>query len=225
MDNLEIEKLFYADKNYSEVKERLKNSFDHRSFNLLGKLELWQGNTNEAFAYFNKSQNIFGCAYCKFLSGNLKEAAVLLNLINNSSSAVNWLLCLINVLENKYEVHPTYFQIRNFYEQDLSMLFFYNKKSYIEKIIKENSYFERYNREIYKYSARVLLNNNNIIAAEIYLKKSLNIFYKDPETHYMLGELYLTRNEIQKAKQEFMKSEEVNGGYAPAKNKLIKLIV
>lgn len=215
-----IEKLFYVDKKYSEIKELYKNHSEFRSFNILGKIELYNGNLKEAYKYFNKSQFLYGCCYCKFLMEDINEAKILLGLIKDSSSAANWLLCLINLLEDDYSEIPTYFQIRNFYEQDLNMLFQYNKTSFINKIIKQNQYFEYFNREIYKYSARVLLNNNQLELSKQFLHKSLDIFFKDPETHYMLGEIHQKQKNPILAKKEYTLSNEVNGGYLPAVKKL-----
>ena len=218
-----IEKLFYIDKNYSGIRNLLKSSKEIRSFNILGKIELYRGNVKEAYNYFNKAQNIYGYCYCNFLTGKINEAKTILNLVKESSPAVNWLICIINLIENNYNQTPTYFQIRNYYEQDLNMLFFYNKTEYIKKLLLENSYLEYFNREVYKYSGRVLLNNDRCEEAKQYLKKSLDIFYKDPETHYMLGELYEKERNFNLAQKAYKIANEVNKGYFPAINKLKEL--
>lgn len=220
MQKSEIENLFYIQKNYSKIKELLKNSHESWSFNMLGKISLTENNIIEAFNYFNNAGNIQACGYCKFLTGNTEEAEIILSLIKDSSPFVNWLLYLISILKgNKYK-YPTYFQIRNFYEQDLDMLIKLKQYGIAEKILEHNSSFERFNKEIYKYSARVLLNNKKINAALLYLKKSIDICYNDPETHYILGELYLMQNNKILAEQEFKKSNEVNSGYLPAIKRL-----
>ncbi len=181
------------------------------------------GRIEEAFNIFKDSGSVLGQAYCYFLSGNLNQAKILLNLIKDSYSAVKWLICLISIIEDKKIESTTYFQIRNFYEQDLEMLFLYNQQDYIKKVIQKNSYLENYNKEIYKYSARVLKNNKqNEIALKL-LKKSLDIFYKDPETHYLLGEIYEEQKDYNSAKKEYIKANEATGDYLPAKNKLKKL--
>ncbi len=208
-------------KYYSGTKEF--SDSDIRSFSMLGKINLWNGNLKEAYDYFNKIQSIFGCAYCKFLNCETGEAKILLNLVKDSSSAVNWLLFLISIIEDNISENPTYFQIRNFYEQDLEMIFRYKKIEYAQKIIVSNPYLENFNKEIYKYSARVLYNNNYLTEAEKLLKKSLDIFFNDPETHFMLGEIYLKNKEILKAKSEYKKAVEVTGEYFPAKNKLLTI--
>ena len=67
------------------------------------------------------------------------------------------------------------------------------------------------------------MNNNKIKEAKQYLKKSLDIFYKDPETHYMLGELYEKEGDFNLAKKAYKLANVVNNGYYPAVNKLKKI--
>ena len=158
------------------------------------------------------------------LNDKISDAKILLNLVRNSSPCINWLLALINIIEGKEEIYPSYFQIRNFYEQDLELLFLYKKERYIKTIIDNQEYFEYFNREIYKYTGRVLLNNNVIDKAEELFLKSLDIYYNDPETHFSLGELYLKKQNKEIAIKEFKLSSEVNGNYLPAVNMLKDLL-
>lgn len=192
---------------------------------MLGKIYLQEGSINTALNFFSKTNNIENCAYCHFLKGNLKEAKIMLLLIKDSSPFVNWLLFLIDLFEDKKTIYPSYFQIRNFFEQDLEMLFVTKQYSLIEKLINKISYLEHFNKEIYKFSARVLLNNKLYDTALGLLKKSSDIFYKDPETHYMLGEIYLKTNNLQESIKEFKIADDVNKGYLPAIKRLKELIV
>lgn len=220
MNKIEIQKIFYQEKNYSKIKELLKDCSDSWSFNMLARIAILEKSPELAFEYFNKTGNVYGCAYTKFLQGDLEEARILSTLVKNSSPAADWLFSLISIIQNEYMVEPTYFQIRNFYEQDLEMLFLYNQAEIIEEIIRKNTFLENFNKEIYKYSARVLYNNRYYEQAKILLKKSLDIFYKDPETHFLLGEIYNISGETEKAKNSYKKAVEANGEYAPAAEKL-----
>ena len=220
MNKREIIEIYYKEKNYSKIKELLKNSTESWSFNMLGKIALEEIEPEKAFEYFNRAENISGCAYCKFLQGNIEEARIFATLIRNSSPIADWILSIICVLSNDLSKTPSYFQIRNFYEQDLEMLFKYRQYKLVDEIIKRNTYLEIYNREIYKYSARVLFNNKYYEQAKSLLLKSLGIWYKDPETHFILGEIYEKEGNIEQAKNYFKKSIEANGEYAPATRKL-----
>lgn len=223
MNQKEVLELLYIRKDYSEIKELLKNSSDFRSFNILGKISLWNKDLENAYYYFNKAQSVLGCCYCHILNDKISEAQVLLNLVRNSSPCINWLISLTNILDGKEDIFPSYFQIRNFYEQDLELFFQYNKEKYIKTIISKQDFLEYFNREIFKYTGRVLLNNNLLDKSEELLLKSLDIYYNDPETHFLLGEIYLNTDK-EKAVKEFKLSSEVNGNYLPAVNKLKDLL-
>lgn len=192
---------------------------------MLGKINLWIGNIQEAYEYFNKAQSILGCCYCHIINENLEEAKILINLVKESSPNIKWLLGLIDILEDKEEIYLSYFEIRNFYEQDLELFFQYKKYGYIDKITKKLKLLEYFNREIYKYTARVFFNNEMFDTAESLLKKSLDIFYNDPETHYLLGEIYNLKGNRNLAIKEFQTSTDVNNGYQPAIKRLKDLMI
>lgn len=187
--------------------------------NNAGKKALKEKDTVIAYDYFKAAGNINACAYCKILEEDLKSAEIMLNLVKDSSPFGNWLIFLIALIEDKYEP-TTYFRIRNFYEQDLEMLFYFERKKYIKKIIDKNPYIEKFNREIYKYTARVLLNNEIYDIAEKMLLKSCEICYNDPETHYMKGEIELRNGNTEAAVKEFQISADITGNYKPALEKL-----
>ena len=220
MNKEEILQLFYKNKDYSKIKELLKNSNESWSFNMLGDIAIIDIEPEKAFEYYNKAENIFGCAYCKFLEGELEEALIFATLIRNSSPAADWLYSIINILQNNLTYFPTYFQIRNFYEQDLEMLYKYKQQKIVDKLLTVIPLLENINREIYKYSARVLYNNKYNEQAKCLLLKSLDIWYKDPETHYILGEIYEQEKDLDKAIKSYQKSNEATGEYAPAIRKL-----
>lgn len=199
----------FFDENYLKIKE----------FNNAGKKFLNQKSPELAYEFFKKAGNINACAYCKMLEGDIKSAEFILNLAKDSSPFGNWLLFIIALIQNKYP-KTTYFQVRNFYEQDLEMLFLYERTDFIKNLTDKNAYIEKFNREIYKYTARVLLNNNIYDQAEEMLKKSCEICYNDPETHYMKGEIELQKGNKEAAIKEFKISADITGDYKPATEKL-----
>ena len=84
-------------------------------------------------------------------------------------------------------------------------------------------YLSRYNKEVYKFTARVLMDNGASLRAVSYLKKSIDVYYYDPEVHFMLGEAYLKTGSIEDARKEYKISNNVSGGYFPAVQKLKQL--
>ncbi len=223
MSDRKLEELLYIKKDYSEIKELLKFKTDSRSFNMLGQIYLNTTELDKAYEYFKKANNIQNCAYIKFLKGDLETALVLLNNIKDESSFINWLINIINIIKDT-ESYPTYFQIRNFYEQDLDMLFRNKQNNLIYKIINKTKYLSKYNMEIYKYIGRVLYNNQYYEESKNHIKKSIEICYKDPESHFLLGEIYIKINKKDEAINEFRKAIEVNEKYLPAEDRLKDLL-
>lgn len=212
----EIINLLYKEKNYSKIKEILKENSDSWSFNILGKIALQEKQIEKAQKFFDLSGNFLGIAYTHFYKNEIKKAFEISNKIKNNSSASHWLNTICALLLSDENELPSYMQIRNFYEQDLEMAFMYGNKDLIEKILKLVGNLQSINGEVYKFSGRVLLNNNEDFFAEIYLKRSLNIFYGDPETHYLLGEIYEKQGFIEKAITSYQKATQSNRDYYPA---------
>lgn len=185
---------------------------------------LEQYNLEQAYNFFLNTNNLFGCAYCLFMKRKLDDAKILLISIRGLNSYVNWLLCLISIIKDDIKQKPTYFQIRNFYECDMNLLLRYKNYDFANKIIAQTDYFARFNQEIYKYNARICIDNELFKQAVTYLQKSNDIYYNDPESHFMLGEAYLGLNKQESAKEEFLKSNDVINGYYPAQLKLNQLV-
>lgn len=216
MNKEEIIKLLYKEKNYSKIKEILKENQNSWSFNILGKIALQERNLEKAQEYFELSCNFLGLSYCYFYKNEIKKAQEISSIIKNQSSASCWLNSISNLLLSKREEPPSYMQIRNFFEQDLEMAFFYDNKDLIEKFLENSSYLQTINGEVNKFCGRVLLHNNEDFMAEIYLKRSLDIFYGDPETHFLLGETYEKQGGLKEAIASYNRVVEINRNYYPA---------
>lgn len=223
MQESEIEELFYKAKKYSELKNVLYKQNDNRSFILLGQIYLREKNLKESYLCFKQANYLLGCAYCKFLNKDLSDAKKFLHPIQNKYSHAKWLNTLVDFLGYNTKNETSYFQIRNFYEQDVDMLFYYQRHEFIEKIFKNSNFFAQYNKEVYKYNGRILLNYGYLDVAEKYLKKSLDIYYNDVEVHFSLGDLYERKRDIEKAKKSYRKAIEVNKMYYPAEIRLKNL--
>ena len=191
-----------------------------RSFYLSPAQQLQNGNLDKAEKGFLESGNIYGFAYCKFLKGEIDEAEKLLERMRDLNPFVNWLLCLIDIIKGTKNEIPAYFQVRNFYEQDMNMLIKYENYDFAEEILKNTDYLAQFNKEVYKFAARVFMDNNEYEKAEIFLKESIYLFYNDPESHFMLAETYLALGSKMTAKEEYQKADAVSSGYGPAQNKL-----
>ena len=162
-------------------------------------------------------------AYCEIYTGHLFRAKKIVSKLKKESPAEEWIVAFIQMIEANLKFYPSYLQIRNFFEIDLNNLFLCGKTEYIENIINYVPTLANANAEIFKLAARVLKNNNQNELAASFLKKSLEIYFKDSETHFMLAELYLKENDTETARRHLNYALE-NGSYYPAEKLLKQLI-
>lgn len=220
MNSVQLFEKLYFKKEFSELFDILQGNEDEKSLYIIGKIYFEQGDLDKAIKFFEKSKAYFEVAKCKFLKKDLFGAKLFLNKIQEKTIASEWLSFLIDVIENKVKKYPTFFQVRNFLEVDLSLLFETNNIEYAEKII-NCSYFVEANAEANKFFARVLYNYEYIGLSQIFLDKSLDIFYKDPETHFIKAQCFLKENNIEDAKKHLNYCLEYADNYFPAR-KLLK---
>lgn len=154
-------------------------------------------------------------AYLLILNDDLEAARVIFKSVD--SPRARWGVALIDILSGYVENYPTYFEIRNFLEIDLDFLLKNEKINYVELVLGALDMLVDINQEVYKYVARVMFENKLYKAAREYLEKSKNIFYNDPELHFMLAKYYIKTREYDKA--DFYLDECLNTlpDYYPAK--------
>ena len=187
------------------------------------KQYLTQIRISECLPYFKSNGMLLEEGYCELLEDRLDDAKITFDIIKERDLRADWAILLIQFMKNYIQEFPSYLQIRNFLEIDLSLLLNAKKLDYVENIINAADIFFQINQESYKFIARVLLNHNYPTIAQIFLKRGVEYCYKDPELHFLYGSYYLLYNRTNKAKQEFEKSLEVLPEYYPAKMMLNKL--
>ena len=134
-----------------------------------------------------------------------------------------WGECLIQILKGYITLFPTYFQIRNFLEIDLDYFIKNEKIEYVESILGALEVLSNINHETYKYVARVMIENKLYKSAFTYLEKSKNIFYKDPEIHFLYAKFYIQVRDFYSAKYYLNECLRFIPDYYPAKMLLEEL--
>ncbi len=107
------------------------------------------------------------------------------------SPRAKWGRVLVSVLKGYIENYPSYFQIRNFLEIDLDFLLKNEKLDYVEQLLGALEFFSGINQETYKFTARVMYENNLLSAAYNYMQKSKETYYNDAELHFMLARYFI----------------------------------
>lgn len=155
-------------------------------------------------------------AYLAILENDLVTAQAIFESLD--SPRAKWGRAFVDILLGYIENYPTYFEIRNFLEIDLDFLIKNEKIDYVESVLGSLDLLSGINQETFKYIARVMFENRLYKAAREYLEKSKNLFYNDPELHFLFAKYYIKTREYEKA--DFYLDECLNilPDYFPAKN-------
>lgn len=153
-------------------------------------------------------------AYLAILNGDLRTASAVFESID--SPRARWGKSLTDILSGFIEHYPTYFEIRNFFEIDLDFLLKNEKLDYIENILGALQILSDINQEVYKYTARVMYENKFYNAALKYMEKSKEIFYNDPELHFMFAKYYINTQNYELANSHIDECLHIVPTYFPA---------
>lgn len=220
MNKNEILNLLYVTKDYDKLKKICSKKKDRWHQTILAKTLFNQGNYKDAAKIFFNLKMFYESGYSLLLQGDIYNAKRLWKNLEDTSPLAQWGKALLGFIEKKPSFLPSYFQIRNFLEQDLDALLSNNLISYAENLINSIDTLAQINSESYKYIARVLFNHSYYDIAKNFLEQSKSIYYKDPETHFLLGKIFLIKHDITNAKNALNTAIEVNGDYFPAKKLL-----
>lgn len=187
------------------------------------KKDFLSGRIKGCRAFFENNKYYTEAGYCYIMLDRLDKAEAMFNKAIDYDSRANWGLFLLDLINGVIKRSPTYFQIRNFLEIDLSLLILYCKGAYIEKIIKYSDFMAFYNPECHKFIGRAFWANKLLPAAMFYLNKAKDKFYQDPELHYLLAYIYYyDKHDMQMCKKSLRTCLEILPEYAPAEH-LMKL--
>lgn len=224
MKKNEILKLLYVTKDYPRLKKICaRHREDDWYKEILAKVLFNEQKYNEAAKLFYQMKMFYESGYCLLMQGDLFNTKRLWDALDDSKPIYTWGKSLLGFIEKKPTEMPTYFQVRNFLEQDLDALLTAKLNSYAENLVNSIDLIAQVNSEAYKYMARVLYNHKYFDISKSFLEQSKDICYKDPETHFLLAKIHLDKNETEKAKTSLNEAIRVNEDYFPAKNLLQKI--
>ena len=165
-----------------------------------------EGQYEDAFNEFLIKKLFYECGYCKFIQGDVEQAKNYWENATIDSPAINWGLNLIKITNLTIPRNLTFFQIRNFLERDLELLFKNHQLKMIENIMSADAILAEINPETYKFIGRVLLNNGYYDLAYNFLEKAEDVCYKDCEVHFLLAQYYILKNDKKEAIKTLHKS-------------------
>ncbi|HPT41845.1 MAG TPA: hypothetical protein PLG15_05630, partial [Candidatus Gastranaerophilaceae bacterium] len=101
----------------------------------VAKEKFLSGDISSVQKFFEENSYFLELAYCKMLSGKLKEAKEIFSKNSEDDLRADWGKRFIQFIEGHVTTAPTYFQIRNFLEIDLNLLIKAGRADYVENII------------------------------------------------------------------------------------------
>ena len=181
------------------------------------KKDFLAGRIKGCRAYFENNGYYVEAGYCCIVLDELNKAEKLFTLAKDYDSRAAWGLFLLQLIKDDIRSFPTYFQIRNFLELDLSIFILYCKETYIEKIIRYADFMAYYNPECYKFIGRAFWANNLMSASMFFLRRAKDKFYQDPELHYLLAYIfYHNEKDYSKCAKSLATCLEILPNYNPA---------
>ena len=160
-------------------------------------------------------------AYLAILNDDLDSAErVFLNL---DSPRAKWGKCLVSILKGFLTDYPTYFGIRNFFEIDLDFLLKNEKISYVEQCLGALEILSAINQETFKFVSRVMLQNKLYSSAIKYMERSKQLYYNDPELHFIYAKYYMEINKIPEASFYINECLKLLPSYYPAQQLKLKI--
>ena len=151
--------------------------------------------------------------YLLILNNDLHKAKEIFTQIDSPRAKWGYILC--SILSGYLEKYPTFFQLRNFLEIDLDFLIKNEKIEYIEQFLGALDLLATINMETYKFTARVMFENNLYSLSLNYMEKSKKLHYKDPELHFMLAKYYLKMHEYKQANYYINECAKILPDYYP----------
>lgn len=187
-----------------------------------------------AFAYFSqkeyeKASRLYGSigksyqeGFCELLLGNDFNSRHIWFSADESPS-ICWGRALLGFIGLRFDIIPTFLQIRSFLESDVHYFIQANKLDYAENLMSCNERFAEINLETYKYIGRSLLNNGYYNIAFEYLSKSRQLMPNDPEIYYNLAQYSYNMGDYSEVKSMLRQCLDINDTYTPARKMLAKV--
>ena len=172
---------------------------------------------DDACAIFLTQKDYYACGLCSLLLQDTTLAKQYWQLCQKNSPAAQWGLCVLDLINLKEGLRPTFFQTRAFLEVYLNLFLENNLIEWAENLVSMNDVFFRANPESYKFIARALFANSIFDVAITFCKKSLRVFYADPEAFLILSQCYYLTGELNEAREDLDRILAMSPDYYPVK--------
>lgn len=217
MDKDKILKLLYSEKNYFSAESLCRKSNSEDGLELFARSLYYQNKFLEAAEIYHRIERFTEEGYCYFYSGNKSSADRIWFSQKETSSLLIWAKAFSGYVEKRRKRVPSFFQIRNYYENDLDMLLYLGFEKYAENLIDSIQFFCDVNLEVYKYTARVLFNHKYYDFADKFLSVAKKYGNGDTELYVLDAKNNIAQKRYYSAVKSLEKALGISKNYYPAK--------
>ncbi len=183
----------------------------------LAKEHFYKKNYKEALNIFLKEKSYYEAGLCSLLLKDEKSAEKYWKMNSKNSRASAWGLCILEYIKLKEPKNkPCFFQTRAFLEVYINLFLENDLIEWAQNLISACDILYRANPESYKFIARALYANGYFDVAIIFCKKSLRLFYADPEAFLILSQCHYLMNNLPEALDCVNRVVDMVDDYYPA---------
>lgn len=183
-----------------------------------GKKYFYKKQYKEALEKFIEEKNDYASGVCCLLLKREKEAENYFKKDVKNSRASEWGLIVLDLINLKTpRKTPAFFQTRAYLEIYLNLFLENDLIEWAQNMISSCDVLYKSNPEVYKFMARALFSNGYIDIAITFCKKTLRLFYSDPEAFLILSQCYYLKNDLGEALDCINKVMAMVDDYYPAK--------
>ena len=178
----------------------------------------YQKKYKEAFKIFIKLKDYYSAGLCCLLIKKRNFAKVCWQKNHLSSPASEWGLSILDMIDLKYpRKMPSFFQTRAQLEIYLNLFIENHLVEWAQNLISNDDILYHANPESYKFIARALFANGYFDMAINYCKKTLKLYFCDPEAFLILSQCYYLKHDFANARDSVEKVLDMVPNYFPAK--------
>ncbi len=182
----------------------------------VAKSLFYQKDYKQALEIFKKYNEFYYSGLCYLLLEDIDNAALYWKKNKNNCPACEFGLIVIDFITFRANKIPSFFQTRAFLEIFISLFLENNLVQWCENLISCSEILFKGNPESYKFIARALYSNGYFDLAIKFCKKSLDLFYADPEALLIVAQCYYLLNKKDIAKLFIDKLKHIVKDYYPA---------
>ncbi len=171
---------------------------------------------NSALELFLQEKKHYEAGLCFLLLKDVNRAKKYWEKDKKSCPASQFGLCILKFINLETKNIPSFFQTRAFLEIYLNLFLENNLIEWAENLLSCSECFVKANPESFKFIARSLFANGYFTLAITFCKKSLQIFYADPEAFLILAQCQFLLNNLGEALDNINRINNLISDYYPA---------